>query len=761
MTNSIALVKVAKLNKLYIYPENYLKAAGELLFLLFIVCWVLTYMFRPDMFDENPMIDRIGYNNLCIGFDAPPATYAGLIMFFPCIYLMMRYCVTDMARTAMVRDRLTTTQVWFSYCTDMVMIVSICAFGLVFVISPMDNIWVHTICFHQYIICRFLCVLANMAEHPNPPKESWYFVYVYGIVSVCTVATCEICYIAYDNADKTINPKPDPFIPWWITCFFDQAWFLCLAATSRFLPNAEEIRYHGISVADHKVRDPFDDEETPLTRIANTHSDHPLATKKFPLTLPHELRPIDHGPLQGPTHAVCSVIVAVVAMPFVLLVLLLFLLILPFLYVSWLCNSSTIWNIKYDLTRAHLTANKQASGCSPGVMHIEEVIDPEEEAFFECMLKKYSMDGAMGCPVANQVSSGPSHFDQVSGHTLQLLPGRLEIKSDLIAELPKELRQGLFGQEGEYEAVLKHNLAELPGGVPLKRIEIKALAGDNSDQEMDFIFSSAGPEMFAKNGYAFDLAMDLGKKALNRNALSLTNMQEVMATKKRVEASVESCEQYTMVPVYELPVFGMLPFKLGAGAVKYAMFPHASNRRAFEAPPPPEPDDEHGKMKYAVALAQAETDAAAQGKGTITYDFKVQIATETSTPGPVAAVEDGACCWDEHHSPWCTVGSFTVFPESSKDQEARWGPRALWPVKLQFSPDNVPASWAPHHTPLGHCNRLRSFFYKHRSYQRRCHRLHNGGDPKWEEQAPGEAWRQQQVEWVRKGLGSQPVEGKD
>lgn len=133
----LALLEVVRTNKLSFYPEAFLKAAGEMLFVLILTCWILTAIFNPDIFHDNPMIVRIGYNNLCIGFDSPPATYVGMVLFCPCVYLLLRYSFTDMERTSLVRERLTSRQVSFSYATDAMMAISICVFGLVFVISPM------------------------------------------------------------------------------------------------------------------------------------------------------------------------------------------------------------------------------------------------------------------------------------------------------------------------------------------------------------------------------------------------------------------------------------------------------------------------------------------------------------------------------------------------------------------------------------------------------------------------------------------------
>ena len=61
---------------------DYLKAMGEALAILFVVVWTVTYISRPKyhgefIVDVNPLRDRIGFNNLCVGFDTTPAAYFG------------------------------------------------------------------------------------------------------------------------------------------------------------------------------------------------------------------------------------------------------------------------------------------------------------------------------------------------------------------------------------------------------------------------------------------------------------------------------------------------------------------------------------------------------------------------------------------------------------------------------------------------------------------------------------------------------------
>ena len=59
-------------------PERYLEAAGECFILMIGVSWALTMAFNPDVTRDNKLLDRVGYNNMCVGFDSPPARYVAM-----------------------------------------------------------------------------------------------------------------------------------------------------------------------------------------------------------------------------------------------------------------------------------------------------------------------------------------------------------------------------------------------------------------------------------------------------------------------------------------------------------------------------------------------------------------------------------------------------------------------------------------------------------------------------------------------------------
>jgi hypothetical protein len=262
-------------------PELYLKAGGEVLFLLMAFSWVTTLIWNYPVVENNPLLTRLGYNNLCVGFDTIPARYVAQFVFIPSAYFCVRYAWTDLERTEIVKGRLTGGVVTFSWIADILFILSVALFGEVFVMPPNQTpeasessmVWMHSCMFLQYIFIRFVVVLSNVFEAKAVSTASWIFTGVYGFVSVVFPACVVINYIWYDMGYR------QPLIPWYCTMTVDYIWFLCLPATSVFLPEAEVLVLQTSAMyldeIDVKTEDAVTadavtaDEATPLVGTAN------------------------------------------------------------------------------------------------------------------------------------------------------------------------------------------------------------------------------------------------------------------------------------------------------------------------------------------------------------------------------------------------------------------------------------------------------------------------------------------------------------
>lgn len=222
-----------------LHPEDYLKAAGEMLFFLFAVSWALTLMFNPDLVANNPLKDRIGYNNVCVGFDSAPAVYVAQVLWAPTVYFGIRFAWSSAQRSALLKVKRPETRLWLSYLVSALFMASTSGFGLVFILTPdhhADHVWGHSIAFLQYIFARFAVVAVSYSESPKVSRASWAFLGAYGLASVVYPALIVIDYVGYDATARS------PVIPWWITMSVDYLWFACLPLTTLLLPARESIR---------------------------------------------------------------------------------------------------------------------------------------------------------------------------------------------------------------------------------------------------------------------------------------------------------------------------------------------------------------------------------------------------------------------------------------------------------------------------------------------------------------------------------------
>lgn len=241
-------------------PEIYFKAGGEVLGILFVATWIVTAIFNPSAIEDNPLYIRLGYPNLCVGFDTQPATSVGVIFFVFGAYLGFRFAWTDIQRTYLIQHRLSKSQFWFSMVTDVLYVLSLACFSLVFVLSPFrDGVWRHSLPFFAIIVGRYFVVVAQFYENDLPMSSGQkVFVGVYTFASFGFMLCVTLDFIVYD-----IECTPDcgswegPFLPWYLTGFLDYTWMICLPLTTKCLPHAEWISLTMEAVKDGDEVAPF------------------------------------------------------------------------------------------------------------------------------------------------------------------------------------------------------------------------------------------------------------------------------------------------------------------------------------------------------------------------------------------------------------------------------------------------------------------------------------------------------------------------
>jgi hypothetical protein len=225
----------------YIQPEDYLRAAGESLFLMLVIGAITSMIFVPEVFKSNPILERMGYNNFCVGFDMAPATYFAFPFGILYVYFSMQFSIYDRLRTVIVGERLVPWKKNFSIITNNIYILSIIGLPLLLLVSPMVSIWAHSLLFLQIVVVRALVVLANFFEHPNPSKKYSVYVYIYILFSIAGFGFAVANYVNYDNLIANGANVVEPLIPINLARGVDYFWFFLMFLQSIIAEPGEKI----------------------------------------------------------------------------------------------------------------------------------------------------------------------------------------------------------------------------------------------------------------------------------------------------------------------------------------------------------------------------------------------------------------------------------------------------------------------------------------------------------------------------------------
>ena len=235
-----------------------LKAAGELFAISIVVQAVVAAITHPEVFGSKHWSSRLfGYPSACVVIDTAPASYFGLVLYIFVAYLNILFC-----KIKLVRFHTTREDEWtglgmgkriFILGSTYVFALSVSTFALCWSISPFQSIYWHTAFFSFYLVARWFAVLAsiveynarisarNEIEHPRTKVKRAVYMAIYFI---CTIG-CSACWFAdmvagegkgWGDAQPELE-EHTPLIPWLVTCILDYGTLICVALTTKFLPN--------------------------------------------------------------------------------------------------------------------------------------------------------------------------------------------------------------------------------------------------------------------------------------------------------------------------------------------------------------------------------------------------------------------------------------------------------------------------------------------------------------------------------------------
>ena len=82
-----------------VYPEVHLSRGIRALVYTLVLAYILSSMFHPDVFRGNSFIERLGYSNICVGIDLPPARQVAMVGLQLFCFFNLQYAFTDIKRS--------------------------------------------------------------------------------------------------------------------------------------------------------------------------------------------------------------------------------------------------------------------------------------------------------------------------------------------------------------------------------------------------------------------------------------------------------------------------------------------------------------------------------------------------------------------------------------------------------------------------------------------------------------------------------------
>lgn len=274
--------------------------------------------------------------------------------------------------------------------------------------------------------------------------------------------------------------------------------------------------------------------------------------------------------------------------------------------------------------------------------------------------------------------------------------------------LPVELAQGIFTQGGSYEAIIRistnagdilDDSISLPRGLALKVIGVEGerLPGSEGDTTQDFIlvngpvFSAPDANAFLKNLTLLAKTTDKAEGAKKTLSAVLQGVNAALSTVGYESPTVQQMGGAPQVHPLGETYYSQTPFRYGDHIAKIGLFPVSPALTALTKTT----IDVAGRPD---ALREDVNRDMIDAGGT--WEVRVQLCTDLND----MPVEDPTVRWDEGKSPFITVATLEVAPQSSWQH----GASDRFDDALSF---NI---WhgITAHRPLGNINRARNETYK-------------------------------------------------
>ena len=242
-------------------PELYLDASFEV-FLFMIACtWITTCIWNPNILlaskGGNRINDIFAYNNVCVGFDTPPARYVAQPLFALQSFLGVRYGNLDLLRLSLEwrAGRVDKLSAYFNATMDILFMGTMLLWPMLLIITPDAGGFGLNYHFYVYVIFVVIMYLTILAQFSTAPKEvipliSKIWLGVYGGWTLLLLLIGFVGFNGYDykrcpsdevklfyaNGTHAEYCQQDPAIPVGLMSVLDYGWFILLLFTTPLLP---------------------------------------------------------------------------------------------------------------------------------------------------------------------------------------------------------------------------------------------------------------------------------------------------------------------------------------------------------------------------------------------------------------------------------------------------------------------------------------------------------------------------------------------
>lgn len=226
--------------------ERFSAASTELFGVILVLAAIVTVVFRPDVYGDNPLKDVYGYNNICVSMDVPPARYIASVMWPLVVYFQIectRLTVTRILH-GLKNETLVAPSRWLPYAMigiHLNSVLAVAGFGLIFVISPMHSLRGHSYPFAFYGFSKVtslgaLCAESSMHSFTGSRKlvTNGGALYVSSLwaLTVLLILLVELTYRHHDA-----HPNGGSRFPWYVMFALDWSWFGMMCFSGNFLPH--------------------------------------------------------------------------------------------------------------------------------------------------------------------------------------------------------------------------------------------------------------------------------------------------------------------------------------------------------------------------------------------------------------------------------------------------------------------------------------------------------------------------------------------